>query len=82
MKINKENNKNKITKITEKDSADQFLERLEVQGVLIKKMLAELDIQDGSEYEIEHNLAPDDKMNFLNFDHEGDELEEINGNDD
>jgi hypothetical protein len=51
---------------------DTFLRRREVQGTLIKKILAEIDLQPKPE----ERLKPGDEMNFLDFANEENEQPE------
>ena len=64
----------KKIEITKKTSAnspeeDTFLRRREVQGTIIKKILAKIDLQPKPE----EKLKPGDEMNFLDFANEENE---------
>ncbi|MDP1620697.1 MAG: hypothetical protein Q8M08_00010 [Bacteroidales bacterium] len=63
--------KNELAKKTSANTSeeDTFLRRREVQGTLIKKILAEIDLQPKPE----EKLKPGDEMNFLDFANEENE---------
>jgi hypothetical protein len=68
----KKKNINNSSPLQDQDTNDPFLRRMEVQGIIIKKVLGKMDLPFKPEFEVN----PEDKMNDLCFEQEENEEQE------
>jgi hypothetical protein len=69
----KKKNINNSSPGKDQDNNDPFLRRMEVQGMIIKKVLGKMDLSFKPEIEVK----PEDQMNDLCFEHEENEEQEV-----